>query len=160
MSPAPVFVRIPGSHHPGIRLRLIPGFRDPGSVLILGQVTQYGNPYLICIAIRSFVQRLIRANTIETLIINSTIMPQKSVRTRYELQLFSYFRGNVTVSTFCSTKCRWSYVFVVERNLSKWVQRGSVPHFCVDETIYWYAYKMDPLGSWSNITLYYSMVVS
>ena len=49
MSPAPVFVRIPGSHHPGIRLRLIPGFRDPGSVLILGQVTQYGNPYLICI---------------------------------------------------------------------------------------------------------------
>ena len=50
MSPAPVFVRIPGSHHPGIRLRLIPGFRDPGSVLILGQVTQYGNPYLICIA--------------------------------------------------------------------------------------------------------------
>ena len=31
-------------------LRLIPGFRDPGSVLILGQVTQYGNPYLICIA--------------------------------------------------------------------------------------------------------------
>ena len=50
MSPAPVFVRIPGSHHPGIRLRLIPGFRDPGSVLILGQVTQYGNPYLICIS--------------------------------------------------------------------------------------------------------------
>ena len=49
MSPAPVFVRIPGSHHPGTRLRLVPGFRDPGSVLILGQVTQYGNPYLICI---------------------------------------------------------------------------------------------------------------
>ena len=41
MSPAPVFVRISGSHHPG--------FRDPGSVLILGQVTQYGNPYLTCI---------------------------------------------------------------------------------------------------------------
>ena len=51
MSPAPVFVRIPESHHPGIRLCLIPGFRDPGSVLILGQVTQYGNPYLICIAL-------------------------------------------------------------------------------------------------------------
>ena len=49
MSPAPVFVRIPGSHHPGTRLRLVPGFRDPGSVLILGQVSQYGNPYLICI---------------------------------------------------------------------------------------------------------------
>ena len=32
VSPAPVFARI------------------PGSVLILGQVTQYGNPYLICIA--------------------------------------------------------------------------------------------------------------
>ena len=48
-SPAPVFVQIPGSHHPGTRLRLVPGFRDPGSVLILGQVTQYGNPYLICI---------------------------------------------------------------------------------------------------------------
>ena len=44
-----VFVRIPGSHHPGTRLRLVPGLRDPGSVLILGQVTQYGNPYLICI---------------------------------------------------------------------------------------------------------------
>ena len=51
MSPAPVFVRIPGSHHPVTRLRLVPGFRDPGSVLILGQVTQYGNPYLICIAV-------------------------------------------------------------------------------------------------------------
>ena len=51
MSPAPVFVRIPGSHHPGTRLRLVPGFRDPGSVLILGQVTQYGNPYLICITL-------------------------------------------------------------------------------------------------------------
>ena len=49
VSPAPVFVRIPGSHHPGTRLRLVPGFRDPGSILILGQVTQYGNPYLICI---------------------------------------------------------------------------------------------------------------
>ena len=48
MSPAQVFVRIPGSHHPGTRLRLVSGFRDPGSVLILGQVTQYGNPYLIC----------------------------------------------------------------------------------------------------------------
>ena len=35
VSPAPVFVRIPGSHH-------------PGTVLILGQVTEYGNPYLIC----------------------------------------------------------------------------------------------------------------
>ena len=44
VSPAPVFVRIPGT-----RLRLVPGFRDPGSVLILGQVTQSGNPYLICI---------------------------------------------------------------------------------------------------------------
>ena len=51
MSPAPVFLRIPGSHHPGTRLRLVPGFRDPGSVLILGQVTQYGNPYLICITL-------------------------------------------------------------------------------------------------------------
>ena len=49
VSPVPVFVRIPVSHHPGTRLRLVPGFRDLGSVLILGQVTQYGNPYLICI---------------------------------------------------------------------------------------------------------------
>ena len=49
VSPAPVFVQIPGSHHLGTRLRLVSGFRDPGSVLILGQVTQYGNPYLICI---------------------------------------------------------------------------------------------------------------
>ena len=48
MSPAPVSVRIPGSHHPGTRLRLVPGFRDPGSVPILGQVTEYGNPYSIC----------------------------------------------------------------------------------------------------------------
>ena len=34
-----------GSRDPttlGTRLRLVPGFRDPGSVLILGQVTQYG----------------------------------------------------------------------------------------------------------------------
>ena len=31
------------------RVRLVPGFRDPGSVLILGQETQYGNPCLICI---------------------------------------------------------------------------------------------------------------
>ena len=50
VSHAPVFARIPGSHHPDTRLRLLPGFRDPGSVLILGQVKQYGNPYLICIA--------------------------------------------------------------------------------------------------------------
>ena len=50
VSPAPVFVRIPGSRHPGTRLRLVPGFRDPGSVLILGQVTEYGNPYFVCIA--------------------------------------------------------------------------------------------------------------
>ena len=35
--------------HPGTRLRRVPGFRDPGSILTLGQVTQYGNPYLICI---------------------------------------------------------------------------------------------------------------
>ena len=44
-SPAPVFVRIPGSHHPGTWLCLVPGFRDQGSVLILRQLTQYGNPY-------------------------------------------------------------------------------------------------------------------
>ena len=31
------------------RLRLVHGFRDPGSVPILGRVTMYGNPYLICI---------------------------------------------------------------------------------------------------------------
>ena len=42
-----------GSHHPGTWLRLVPGFKDPGSVLILGQVTQYGNPYLICITKKS-----------------------------------------------------------------------------------------------------------
>ena len=46
-----MFVQIPGSHHPGTRLCLIPGFRDPGSILILEQVTQYGNPYLICITV-------------------------------------------------------------------------------------------------------------
>ena len=74
MSPAPVFVRIPGSHHPGTRLRLVPGFRDPGSVLILGQVTQYGNPYLICIAqsqdsltIASFSSTRFRVNSIPEL---------------------------------------------------------------------------------------------
>ena len=50
VSPAPVFVRIPGSHYPGTRIRLVPRFRDPGSVPKLGQVTPYGNPYLICIA--------------------------------------------------------------------------------------------------------------
>ena len=41
-----------GSRDPTTRvlgLRLVPGWWDPGSVLILGQVTQYGNPYLICI---------------------------------------------------------------------------------------------------------------
>ena len=35
-----------GSRDPTTR---VPGFRDPGSVLIQGQVTQHGNPYLICI---------------------------------------------------------------------------------------------------------------
>ena len=49
VSPAPVFTRIPASHHSVTRLHLIPGFREPGSVLVLGQVTQYGHPYLICI---------------------------------------------------------------------------------------------------------------
>ena len=38
-----------GSHHLGTWLCLIPRFRDPGSILILGQVAQYGNRYLICI---------------------------------------------------------------------------------------------------------------
>ena len=42
-----------GSRDPTTRLRLVPGFGDPGSVLILGQVTQYGNPYLICILMSS-----------------------------------------------------------------------------------------------------------
>ena len=49
------FVRIPRSHHPDTRLHLEPGFRDPGSVLIVGQVTQYGNPYLICAALSNRV---------------------------------------------------------------------------------------------------------
>ena len=35
MTPAPVFVRIPGSHHPGTWLRLVPGIRELGSVLIV-----------------------------------------------------------------------------------------------------------------------------
>ena len=47
VSSAPV--RIQWSHHPGARRRLVSGFRDSGSVLILGQVTQYGNPYLTCV---------------------------------------------------------------------------------------------------------------
>ena len=42
-----------GFRDPTTRLRLVPGFRDPGSVLILGQVTQYGNPYLIRITLYS-----------------------------------------------------------------------------------------------------------
>ena len=60
MSPAPVFVQIPGSHHPGTRLRLVPGFRDPRSILILGQVTQYGNTYLICITSHQSDQQFLR----------------------------------------------------------------------------------------------------
>ena len=39
----------PGVPPQDTRLRLVPGFRDPGYVLIQGQVAQYGNPYLICI---------------------------------------------------------------------------------------------------------------
>ena len=72
MSPAPVFVRIPGSHHPGTRLRLVPGFRDPGSVLILGQVTQYGNPYLICIP---QIARFIGANMGPTWVLSAPDVP-------------------------------------------------------------------------------------
>ena len=49
LPPAPAFARIPGSHHPGTRLCLVPEFKGSGSLLKLGQVTQYGNPYLICI---------------------------------------------------------------------------------------------------------------
>ena len=46
----------PGIPPPGTRLHFVPGFRDPGSVLILGQETQYGNPYLICMTlIKHFV---------------------------------------------------------------------------------------------------------
>ena len=54
----PILCHLPqysyGSRDPTTRV----GFRDPGSVLILGQVTQYGNPYLICITreIHSFVR--------------------------------------------------------------------------------------------------------
>ena len=51
VSPATVFVRILGSCHPGTRLPLVPGLMNVGSVLILGQVTQYGNPLLTCIAL-------------------------------------------------------------------------------------------------------------
>ena len=48
--PAPVSARISGSHQLGTRLRLVPEIRDPGSVLIMGQVTgEYSNPCLICI---------------------------------------------------------------------------------------------------------------
>ena len=40
-------------HGPNTRLHLVPGFMDSGSVLILEQVTQCGNPYLICVVITS-----------------------------------------------------------------------------------------------------------
>ena len=43
VSPALVSVRIPRS------LRLVPGFRNPGSVIILEHMIHYGNPYLSCI---------------------------------------------------------------------------------------------------------------
>ena len=49
VSPASVFVRTPEPHHPGTRLHLVPGLKDLGSLLILEQVKQYGNPNLICI---------------------------------------------------------------------------------------------------------------
>ena len=39
----------PGIPPPGYSATPRTRVRDPGSVLILGQVTQYGNPYLICI---------------------------------------------------------------------------------------------------------------
>ena len=45
---------------PGIPPPGYSAFRDPGSVLILGQVTQYGNPYLICIAHGVFWQSCVR----------------------------------------------------------------------------------------------------
>ena len=39
----------PGIPPTGCEANLVPGFMDPGSVLILGQVTEYGESYLICI---------------------------------------------------------------------------------------------------------------
>ena len=40
-------------HGTNTRLHLVPGLMVSGSVLILGQVTQCGNPYLICVVITS-----------------------------------------------------------------------------------------------------------
>ena len=37
VSPAPLWVRILGSHHPGTRLHIVPGFRDPGSYWYWGR---------------------------------------------------------------------------------------------------------------------------
>ena len=48
------FPPIQESNNLDTRLRLVPGFMDPGSVLILGQMTQYGNPYSICISLYDY----------------------------------------------------------------------------------------------------------
>ena len=41
----------PPGYSGSVIIRRIPGFRESGSVLILGQVTQYGDQYFICITI-------------------------------------------------------------------------------------------------------------
>ena len=44
---------ITGSQLQGTRFRFAHGFKDPGSKIVLGHVTQYGNPYLIFIIMHS-----------------------------------------------------------------------------------------------------------
>ena len=77
VSPAPVFIGIPGFHHLGIQLCLVPGFRDPVSILILGQVTGYGNPYFICLPMKSYTWFLKQCQNqlapVITIIVNATL---------------------------------------------------------------------------------------
>ena len=89
MSPAPVFVRIPGSHHPGSRLRLVPGFRDPGSVLILGQVTQYGDPYLICITLVKGLMFIQINEKYGTVVRSSCLLQHDHIENRWSVVVFA-----------------------------------------------------------------------
>ena len=128
MSPAPVFVRIPGSHHPGIRLRLIPGFRDPGSVLILGQVTQYGNPYLICIASLVFVYQI-----------------ELSIQKPMNLQHIAMHNLN-----YYFIKEPYNRKYTSNCHLTHW---GRVTHICVSQLITIVS-DNDYLKQWWNIVIW------
>ena len=134
MSPAPVWVRIPGSHHPGTRLCLVPGFRDPGSVLILGQVTQYGNPYLICITTPTQIEPQVCTGTVRSSCWRLFFVRQVIIRFNDKfVHVILVTQGRLNFLTFLDMNTVQEY----ERNLHKLKLRICKMHMHRQHDVHW-----------------------